>query len=385
MKRIIEKKVKKLWNEKSVVVMDGYPKTGKTMIAKNVAERYFDFSQLLVQQALLSDESLFDGADTIAIDHVELESDTGKALLENVAEKEQRFLIVSDSLCEEKRDVRVYPYAIEERELGEEAGIHLSQLGRDAIDGETKKNITDVMTECFRLGLPSYYHYAERRMKREANQWIESVIERGKFRNPKQVRQWLALMAEASGTTVSQAILRQGRNLPSRPTLDRYNDYLNHHLMVPLQSRLLPEFEDYQVKNARYFLVDSMLMISVLKITSSNINSYQSKIGAPMMLRPLILTLIHQTLLTYADIMNNRLSCYEDYRKKNMIDFILEDDKRGYLIQLQLLGETANIDAMRWWQEVVPNKEWTLVVITLENSAYTKNGVHYIPLSLLRY
>lgn len=396
-KRMIANKIKNRLKNNSVVFVDGYPKVGKTTFIKELAGTYMDFDDPLTRQRILSVAFWEQSLDyPVVIDHVDHESvgfQKLTALFSHQSLPMGAVIVVMTTIGAIDESVTLYPYTIEERDIGSERGIHLSQLPMldksSMCDYVTKKTLDDYIEAIFTSSRASFCQHAQRRMRVEVKTWLQEVIDQSGVYKKEELRTWLETYATVSGTSIPLKVMRQYCNKSlSRPTLNHYQSYLSQQVIRPLEAMRDIGREEYQIKQPRHFMIDTLEMTLMLKLTPAKLNKYKEpKIMTKNshILRQLLLTFIYPTILTIASLEEAKIGYYEDYRQTQQIDFIIENEQHGFLIALQCLDEIISLTPMQQWQERHSHKPWYMIILTLENHAYIKDHAFYIPISLLRF
>lgn len=304
--------------------------------------------------------------------------------------------------------LKMRPYTIEERGLSERF-IRLSELLNDKsikVSGKVSAKLQDYLAEIFKSGFPGIRERDEFARERFIEGYVNNIITREfqengfDVRKPETLRSWLRSYAAAIATTTQfQTILEASQgadgNLPAWKTVTQYRDAL---IMLHIIEEV-PSWIDYGKlfpalgKAPKHFLVDPALVTPLLGVTEEKLmkGDVPQPIGKlnKTFIGQLFESFVYQSLATYAETNQLRVSHLRLQGGRREIDFILEDNKHNKIIAIEVKSASSvtdhDVQHLNWFQETISSEfEVIKLVVYMGEYAFTrKDGVHIVPAAML--
>lgn len=405
----------------SVILVEGSKAVGKTRTCENIAKTSYYLDESLHYEVLSAEPSvLLQDKPPVLIDEwqklpsiweysrraVDRGLSEGFLLLTGSSPK-----IYSNIHSGAGRIVRLKmrPFTIEERQLSDKY-IRISDFldGKvtDVVSGRSNIDLVNYLDEIFRSGFPGIRYKREYARRGLLKSYVDNLVEREFIENgfsikkPDSLYSWLKAYAAAIASvtnfqTILDASMRNSLESPSRKTADNYKDILialNVIEELPAwlgYGKLFPAL----AKAPKHFLLDPALVSPLLGINKNKIvkGEVLQSIGKinKTFLGQLFESFVYQTLITYAEINEAKLSHLRTKNGRREIDFILEKEGSNRLIAIEVKSASSisdkDVSHLNWFEKAAREEyEIDKIVIYMGSIAFTrKDNIHVIPASLL--
>ncbi len=303
-------------------------------------------------------------------------------------------------------NLQMRPMALSERLL-EKPTVSLRKLldgGSPPIEGETEFALEQYADEIVRSGFPGLRRLSGRQARAQLDGYVDQLLEHDfealggvRIRNPMLLRDWLRAYAAATSTTASRETVRgatgRGGEMPSRPTVDVYDDALRRLWLVdPVPAWLpTPNRLSRLAMPRKHHLVDPALAARLLGVTADGLLGGARADGPSrdpgILLAALFESLVTLSVRTLAQAAEARVAHLRTKGGEHEIDLIVErDDGRILAIEIKLVA-TVDDRAVRhlsWLARQPGPPPLDRVVVTAGRAAYRRpDGIAVIPAILL--
>jgi predicted AAA+ superfamily ATPase len=299
------------------------------------------------------------------------------------------------------------PFSIEEREMSN-TPIRISDFFKKDYEIptiESKWTLEDYLDEIYRSGFPVIREKSDRGIKRSIDGYISNLINHEfkenniQVRKPQALLSWLTAYAAASATTTTfSTILKAAEgneeDTPSKNTATSYREILTTLGIIEeckpwiSMGKLFPTLG----KVPKHFIVDPALIVSLLEIEKDVIllGKVEHPIGKinKTFVGQLFESLVYQSLATYAEVNDAKLSHLRLSNGTKEIDFILQKGRSILAIEVKAKNSLKKNDVanLNWFAKQVEEEyEVTKIIIYMGKYSYKRDDddIYMIPASLL--
>jgi len=203
-----------------------------------------------------------------------------------------------------------------------------------------------------------------------------------------------ATATNASNTTISEAAFSDNGGSVSANTIQSYKEILQGIGVIEQVPAWLPLGSLFLNlgKTPKHFLVDPALAVSLLDVTKKNLlqgRRLPKTVGKlnKTFLGQLFESLVYQSLATYVDISESRLSHLRLRGGEKEIDFIVQKEDRLIAIEVKSKAkiDSKDVASLNWFEQKVA-EEYDVVKVIINTGPYAykrPDGVIVVPLALL--
>lgn len=301
--------------------------------------------------------------------------------------------------------LRMRPLSMVERHPGKQT-VYLSELfaGKTTIEGECPLALPDYVEEIMASGFPELRNFSGRTQRHSLDSYIDHAVERDipdqgvEIRRPQALRAWLAAYAAATGSTANyQAILDAATpalpNKPSRITTAAYRDALTNMWLIDQVPAWISPGNEFGAlaQSPKHYLADPALAARLLQLDEQQLlHGAQVKTLGPQegsILGRLFEGLVAQSLHTYADVLEARLSHIRQFQGRHEVDFLLEGpggSKVAIEVKLTRTVSAEDVTHLHWLKKKLGDRLTDAIVVTVGPNAYRRlDGIGVVPFGCL--
>lgn len=304
--------------------------------------------------------------------------------------------------------IKMRPFTIQERGMSI-APISLFELLENPklkISGNSEQKLPEYLDEILKSGFPGIRGQKEFVRKELLKGYVNNIVNREfrengyDIRKPELLHQWLTSYAAAISTltsfqTILEASSKGESNTLSPNTASTYREML---LGIGVIEEL-PSWTDFGklfpalTKSTKHFLLDPALLSPLLGITKEKLmkGNVPHPIGKlnKTFIGQLFECFVYQSLATYAEIKQLKLSYLRLRQGKREIDFLLEDMENNRILAIEVKAASTvrdeDVKHLNWFEHTTAEEfDVIRLIVYMGQYAYTrKDGVHVIPAALL--
>lgn len=213
------------------------------------------------------------------------------------------------------------------------------------------------------------------------------------------LRNWLAAYGAATATqanysTILDAATAGAANKPSKPTTEKYRDYLHRIFMLDPVPAWTPAFTPLKrlTLTPKHHLVDPALAVRLAGASTESLMRGQGTIvgssGESVWLGNLFESLAVQSVRVYAQANDAKVSHLRLQEGRHEVDIIVEGDDRTVVameVKLAATVDDSDVRHLLWLKEQLGDQLVDALVINTGPRAYRRqDGIGVIPLALLK-
>lgn len=301
--------------------------------------------------------------------------------------------------------VRLRPMTLAERETDiPTVSLHDLLTGdRAAVTGRTQVRLDTYVDEILRSGLPGLRPLEGRLLRAQIDGYLTGIVDRDfedagqTVRRPQVLRRWMAAYAAATASVASYEKIRDAASgdageKPAKATVQAYRDVLERLFILDPVPAWLPTNNRFAhlASPPKHHLADPALAARLLQADSSALLRGRSAGPEPLqegtLLGALFESLVTQSVRTYAQAVEARVSHLRTYRGDHEIDLIIERDGGVLAMEVKLaqVPQERDLRHLHWLQAEIGDRLLDSVVITAGPAAYRRpDGIAVVPAALL--
>lgn len=416
-RRLVDHTLDELLAQLPAVSLDGARGVGKTETAKRRAATVFALDDFAQQEAIRENpKALTSAPGPVLIDEWQQVPEVWDRVRRIVDSKVEpgRFLLTGSHPPQNSPvhtgagrivRVRMRPLSMVERHPDNQT-VYLSDLmaGNATIEGECSLALPEYVEDIMGSGFPELRNYSGRARRNSLDSYIDHAVERDipgqgvEIRRPQALRAWLAAYAAATGSTANyQTILDAATpaipDKPSRVTTETYRDALaNMWLIDQVPAWISPGNEFAALaQSPKHYLADPALAAQLLQLDEQQLlRGAQTKTLGPQegsILGRLFEGLVAQSLHTYADALEAKLSHVREKNGRHEVDFLLEGpggSKVAIEVKLSRTVSAEDVTHLHWLKKKLGDRLTDAIVVTVGPNAYRRlDGIGVVPFGCL--
>lgn len=299
--------------------------------------------------------------------------------------------------------VRLRPMSLAEREV-DSPSVSLGDLltgNRDAVHGQTAVTLERYVDEILRSGLPGLRSVTGRLLRAQLDGYLDGIVDRDfeeagrTVRRPQVLRRWMAAYAAATSSVTTYEKIRDAAagdagDKPAKNTVQAYRDILEKLFILDPVPAWLPTANRFAelASPSKHHLADPALAARLLRTDSAALFRGQSPGSGSQstLLGALFESLVTQSVRTYAQAAEARVSHLRTHRGDREVDLIIERDGGVLAVEVKLTRAPNDHDVrhLRWLEAHIGDQLLDSVVITAGPAAYRRpDGIAVVPAALL--
>lgn len=405
-RRNIEDRLRRAMADMPVVLLNGARQTGKTTLARSLAEsrptaRYVSFDDAATLAAAQTDPASFldDLGDRVVIDEVQKAPELFPAMKVAVDRRRRggRFFLtgsadvlslprLSESLAGRMEPLTLWPLSQGEIAGGEESfvGAMFARRPPRPIDGTSDRR--DLIARALRGGYPGVFRRSQARRRDWFAAYVTTILQRdvrdlADVRDLMALPRLLALIATRMGTLLNMSELSRSAGIPSS-TLQRYLALLEHTFLVVPVPAWSANRSKRLIKTPKVAVVDTGLGAHLAGITAERVRS-QPDLAGPLLENFVAAELAKQ--LGWSPV-RARLHHFRTHGGRE-VDLVLEADD-GRVVGIEVKARAAigakdlsSLEALR--DEAGPRFHRGVVLYSGREVLTFRPGLHALPMSCL--
>jgi len=299
--------------------------------------------------------------------------------------------------------IRMRPLSFAERQITQPSiSLHDLLQGTASIEGQTGINIDDYCAEMMHSGFPAIRTLQGIPLRVALDGYIERVIDADvrdmglAIRKPATLKAWMTAYAAATATTASWEAIRDAANSgsteqPAKTTVLPYRDALTRLRILDELPAWLPTRNQFArvSQAAKHYLADPALALRLMNYDAETVrtamNFGSGKYDGPLVGR-LFEALVVLSVRTYADASFAKAMHFRERDGRHEVDLIVErQDGKILAMEVKLSATISDDDVkhLKWLKREIGDDLIDSVVIYAGEFAYRKDGIAFIPLSML--
>lgn len=417
-KRTIDSELEELLVSLPSVLIEGPKAVGKTESAKRLAlsKKQLD-SPSLIEVGKSDATALLTGEKPILIDEWQRVPEVWDAIRREIdisSEPNQYILTGSagpknpptHSGAGRIVSVRMRPLSLFERQITTPT-ISLSNLlegKKGRLEGETKVNLIDYVSEIVKSGFPGLRHLSGRPLRAQLEGYINRIIDQDfkdhglNTRNPEAIKRWMRAYAAATSTTSSYETIRDAStsgeaSKPSKSTLIPYREVLERLWVLDPVPAWLPNNNQLGAlaHPPKHHLADPALSVQLLGLDAKALlEGDESNVVFPRngtLLGHLFESLVTLSVRVAAQQSEAKVKHLRTARGKQEVDLIVERrDQKVLAIEVKLNSKVDSNDVkhLLWLKKKLGQDLLDAIIINTGPIAYRRpDGIGVIPAALL--
>jgi hypothetical protein len=298
--------------------------------------------------------------------------------------------------------VRLRPLSLAERGI-ETPTVSLGDLltgNRGVVHGRSAVTLEQYVEEIFRSGFPGVRSFNGRLLRAQIDGYLDRIVDRdyeeaGQLvRRPETLRRWMAAYAAATSSVTTYEKIRAAAAVdgapPARSTVLGYREVLQRLFILDPLPAWLPTTNRFSRLSTppKHHLADPALAAHLLDTDATALLRGQaSGPGSEgTLLGALFESLVTQSVRTYAQAVEARVSHLRTHRGDHEVDLIVQRSGRVLALEVKLTGAAQDHDArhLHWLKQEIGDQLLDSVIITSGSAAYRRrDGVAVVPAALL--
>lgn len=299
--------------------------------------------------------------------------------------------------------IRMRPLSFAERKVAPTSvSLHDLLQGNATIEGQTDVNIDQYCAELMHSGFPAIRTLGGNALRVALDGYIERVIDADvremglAIRKPAGLKAWMTAYAAATATTASWEAIRDAANSgsaeqPAKTTVMPYRDALTRLRILDELPAWLPTRNQFArvSQSAKHYLADPALALRLMNYDAETVrtamNFGSGKYDGPLVGR-LFEALVVLSVRTYADASFAKTMHFRERDGRHEVDLIVErQDGRVLAMEVKLSATISDDDVkhLKWLKREIGDDLIDSVVVYAGKFAYRKDGIAFIPLSML--
>ena len=418
-RRILDATLDELIPELPAIAVEGARGVGKTETAKHHASSVFRLDVEDQHAVLAADFTEIDRQDSpVLIDEWQLLPRIWDAVKRSVDANNVggRFLLTGSATplpgsrmhsgAGRIATFTMRPLSMMERDI-QTPSISLGSLlrGEGDIRGSSELTLRDYCEEIVRSGFPGIRNLNPQARKVQLDSYLDYALDRHDETRETattmrtSLRNWLAAYGAATATqanysTILDATTAGTVNKPSKPTTEKYRNYLHRIFMLDPVPAWTPAFTPLKrlTLTPKHHLVDPALAARLAGASTESLMRGKGRIvgntGESVWLGNLFESLAVQSVRVYAQANDARVSHLRLQEGRHEVDIIVEGDDGAVVameVKLSATVDDSDVRHLLWLKKQLGDQVVDTVVVNTGQYAYRRqDGVGVVPLALLK-